>query len=132
MRTQASAARRSNHRSAVTAWTALLAFETLAQVALKAGGEELSRQPFGVEWLTAALGSPWVLAGVAGYIGSFLAWMAILDRMPLSFGFPLTAVVILTVALASYFVFGETLTPVRTAGIGLIVAGVIVMGRADP
>src|SRR5262249_47066007 len=54
----------------VAAWVLLLAFETLAQVALKAGGEGLSDLPFGAAWLTAAIGNPWVLLGALGYLGS--------------------------------------------------------------
>jgi drug/metabolite transporter (DMT)-like permease len=115
----------------VAAWVLLLAFETLAQVALKAGGEGLSDMPFGAAWLGAAIGNPWVLLGALGYFGSFLAWMVILDRLPLSLGFPLTAVALLTVAAASFLVFGETLTLWRIAGIGLIVAGVVIMGRGE-
>jgi drug/metabolite transporter (DMT)-like permease len=113
------------------AWAALLAFETLAQVALKAGADDLARQPFGADWLLAAVGSPWVLAGVIGYLGSFGAWMVILDRMPLSLSFPLTSVVMLTVAAACYFLLGEVLTSWRIVGIGLIVAGIVAMGRGE-
>ncbi|TDP46397.1 EamA family transporter [Zavarzinia compransoris] len=115
----------------VFAWLFLLAFETLAQIALKAGGNALTDQPFGGDWLLAAVTSPWVIAGMAGYIGSFCAWMIILDRTPLSFGFPLTAVVMLCVTLAAYVVFGEVLTGWRTAGIALIILGVIVMGGEE-
>jgi drug/metabolite transporter (DMT)-like permease len=57
--------------------------------------------------------------------------MVILDRVPLSFGFPVTAVVMLVVAIASHYVFGEELTPWRMVGIGLIVAGVAVMGGSE-
>ena len=116
---------------AVAAWTALVAFETLAQVALKAGANELADQSVGVGWLTSAIGNAWVLTGIVGYIGSFAAWMVILERIPLSFGFPLTAIVMLTVPLASVLFFGDVLTPWRAVGIGLILAGVVIMGRGD-
>jgi multidrug transporter EmrE-like cation transporter len=37
----------------------------------------------------------------------------------------------LVVAIASHYVFGEELTPWRMVGIGLIVAGVAVMGGSE-
>ncbi len=119
------------HRNTMLAWLALLVFETISQVALKIGGEALAHLPFGLAWLWEAAGNPWVILGVFGYLGAFSAWMVILDRIPLSFGFPLTAVVMLAVAVASHYVFGEELTPWRMAGIGLIIVGVIVMGGGD-
>jgi drug/metabolite transporter (DMT)-like permease len=118
---------RPSYRDTLFAWLLLLVFETISQLALKIGGEALAHVPFGLAWLSEAAGNPWVIAGVFGYLGSFSAWMVILDRVPLSFGFPLTAVVMLAVAIASRYVFGEELTSWRVVGIGLIVTGVIVM-----
>lgn len=118
-------------REAALAWGALLVFETFAQTSLKAGGDTLSELPFGGAWLIAAISNPWVLAGILGYLGSFGAWMVLLNRMPLSASFPLTAAVILSVVLASAFFFGETITPWRMAGLVLIIAGVTLAGRGD-
>ena len=129
--TQANAAIRPAYCNALLAWLLLLAFESISQVALKIGGEALAHRPFGRVWLFDAAGNPSVIVGVLGYLGSFCAWMIILDRIPLSFAFPLTAVVMLVVPVASYFVFGEELTPWRLVGIGMIVAGVVVMGGGD-
>ncbi|MBP0580248.1 EamA family transporter [Labrys sp. LIt4] len=122
---------RPGYRKTLFAWLFLLAFETTSQLALKIGGEALAHLPFGLAWLMEAARNPWVIVGVFGYLGAFSAWMVILDRIPLSFGFPLTAMVMLVVAIASHYVFGEELTAWRMAGIGLIVAGVVVMGGGD-
>jgi drug/metabolite transporter (DMT)-like permease len=112
-------------------WTLLVVFETLAQVAMRLGGESLADVPPGLAWATAALTDPWLVLGIVGYIGSFLAWMVILDRLPLSLGFPLTSVVVLAVTAASIVVLGETLTLLHGAGIALIVVGIVMMGRDD-
>jgi drug/metabolite transporter (DMT)-like permease len=115
----------------VLAWLALLAFETLAQVTLKMGGEPLAAMPFGLPWLAEAAHNSWVWAGVAGYVGAFAAWMIILDTVPLSLGFPMTAAVVLAVAAASHYLFGEVLSYWRLGGIALIIAGLVVMGGDD-
>ena len=129
--TNATSAISPSYRNALFAWPLLLMFESISQIALKSGGEALAHRPFGLAWLSEAAGNPWVIVGVFGYLGSFSAWMFILDSIPLSFGFPLTAVVMLIVAVASHYVFGEELAPWRIAGIGLIVAGVFVMGGSE-
>lgn len=113
------------------AWTLLVAFETLAQIALKAAGETLAAAPDLPHWFAAAAGSGWAWLGVLGYLGSFAAWMAILDKLPLSLGFPLTSVVYVTVTACSALVFREEIGALRWAGIGLIIVGVIVLGTED-
>jgi multidrug transporter EmrE-like cation transporter len=127
----AAAGRRPPGWAAIAAWTALVLFETLAQVALKAGGNALGDRPFDLDWLVAAASNGWVALGVVGYLGSFAAWMAILDRMPLSLGFPLTAIVYVTVAAASVVAFGEVIDLWRLLGIALIVAGITLLGSDE-
>ncbi|MFO1149050.1 MAG: EamA family transporter [Alsobacter sp.] len=114
--------------AAASGWAALVASETLAQVALKVAADRLGDHEQAGAWLAAALRQPWVWIGVLGYLGSFAAWMTILDRLPLSRSFPLTAIVYVAVAGASVFVFGEAITPLRSFGVALIMAGVIVIG----
>ena len=110
------------------AWVGLVAFETLAQVALKVAGTALEAQTDWLAWLGVAIGSGWAWLGVLGYVGSFLAWMIILDRLPLSLGFPLTSVVYITVTAASVLVFHEEMGLLRMSGVALIILGVVVLG----
>jgi drug/metabolite transporter (DMT)-like permease len=115
----------------VLAWGALILFETLAQVALKEAGESLTTLRFGGAWVLAALHEPSAYAAACGYVGAFLAWMTILDRMPLSRGFPMSSLVTLAIIAASVLVFGETLDGWRLAGIALILAGLALMGNEE-
>ncbi len=58
----------------------------------------------------------------------FLAWAAFLSLVPLSRGVLLGSVNILALMLAGRLFFGERLTPLRVAGMGLIGLGVAVVG----
>jgi multidrug transporter EmrE-like cation transporter len=127
----ATARRRRPRLSTLAAWAFLIVFETLAQVALKAGGNALGDLPFDLDWLAAAASNGWIAIGVVGYLGSFVAWMVILDRTPLNLGFPLTAIIYATVAGASFVFFGEEIGAGRLVGIGLIVVGVMMLGHED-
>ena len=117
--------------AALAAWAFLILFETLAQVALKAGGDRLGDGAVDLAWLAAAAADPWVVAGVLGYVGSFVSWMVILDRLPLSLGFPLTSVCYVTVSAASVLIFREEIGWIRGLGIVLIVVGVVVIGSEE-
>jgi len=116
---------------AIAAWSALIASETLAQLCMKVGGESLPDAPFTARWLVCLLTSRWILIGVAGYVGSFSAWMLILDKLPLNLGFPLTSVVVVAVAIVSTEFLGESLTPLRCLSVGVIVAGVVLLGSGE-
>lgn len=117
--------------AALAGWGALILAETLSQVALKMAGGRLDGLPLDGAWLLHAAGEPLVWLGVLGYCGSFAAWMTILDRIPLSRGFPLTAVIYVAVTGASVALFHEAVGPLRGLGIALIVAGVAVVGSED-
>ena len=112
------------------AWTFLVLCETLAQVALKAAGSAMEGVP-PEAWLWAAATNGWAWIGVIGYLGSFAAWMTILDRMPLSLGFPLTSIVYVSVTAASAVLFGEHVGALRWAGVAIIIAGIVLLGTED-
>jgi multidrug transporter EmrE-like cation transporter len=110
-------------------WVAFLAIECTAQIGLKLGSGALEDLPFGVQWLATAFSSGWVQIGIVCYLLAFAFWMLILDRMDLSHAFPLSGTVYVVVLLASAIGLHEHLTPLHWAGVGLIMAGVWVMGQ---
>lgn len=113
----------------VILWISFLTIECTAQLGLKLGSDTVAAMPFGLRWIESALVSHWVQLGILCYIMAFVFWMQILDKMDLSLAFPLSAMVYVVVMIASAFGLHETLTPMHWAGVGLIVAGVCVMGR---
>jgi multidrug transporter EmrE-like cation transporter len=110
-------------------WVLFLAVECAAQIGLKLGSGALADMPFGAQWLSTALSDGWVQIGILCYVLAFAFWMLILDRMDLSLAFPLSGTVYVVVLLASAFGLHEVLTPLHWAGVGLIIAGVWVMGH---
>lgn len=113
----------------VLLWIAFLTIECTAQIGLKLGSANVANIPFGLEWVESALASPWVRLGILCYILAFVCWMLILDKMDLSLAFPLSGTVYVVVMAASALGLHEALTPLHWVGVGLIVAGVCVMGQ---
>jgi len=109
-------------------WGAFLALDTATQLAFKAASEPLEGTPFGLQFLLLALVTPAFWLTVLCYIGTFIFWMAVLARMDLNRAFPLTALTYVTVPLLAFALFGEHLPSLRVLGIGVIIAGVILIG----
>jgi multidrug transporter EmrE-like cation transporter len=70
------------------------------------------------------------IAGVACYGLSLVVWIMGLSRVPVSLAYPLLSVGYVINAIAAHYLLGETVTPGRWLGIGLIVAGVWLVARS--
>lgn len=70
----------------------------------------------------------WIAAVL--YIWQFFNWMMVLKYADLSFAQPITAGSYVVVGIAAWLIFGESLPPHRLVGIGLILAGVILISRS--
>ncbi len=77
----------------------------------------------------AVLTSPGVMGGLALYGIATVLWLGVLSRVELSQAFPFVGLSFVLAAVLGYFVFAEAVSAMRVAGIALIVAGVVLVGR---
>ena len=70
----------------------------------------------------------WIASGVVFHFAHLAAWFYLLKLVPLSIALPLTGIDYVIVALASSWLFGETLDRRRWLGTWLIVLGMILVG----
>lgn len=111
-----------------------VAFNTFAQLALKAGMSHIGQ--FAFSWhnlfpITLQVAtSPWIIAGTATYVGSMIVWLMVLSRLPVSIAYPMSSLGYITSAIAAYFLLGDNLTPVRIVGIVIIIFGVFLVARS--
>jgi multidrug transporter EmrE-like cation transporter len=75
--------------------------------------------------------SPLVLLGLLLYGMGAVAWIAVLARLDLSLAYPFLALNFVLVALVSRFALGETLPPLRWAGIVVICLGILLVARSS-
>ncbi len=111
----------------VTLWLLNIILDTAGQLAFKAAAVQPALGDGVARWKAMAR-QPWIWVGIACYIGEFLVWLAFLSLLPLSQGVLLGSINIVAVMLAGRLLFGERLSPLRTAGILLVAAGVAVVG----
>lgn len=79
-----------------------------------------------------AVFNPWVALGIALLLVWLAAQMALLSWADLSFVLPVTSIGYVLSALVGKLFMRETITGWRWAGIGLIVAGVLLVARTAP
>lgn len=94
-----------------------------AQLLLKAGTNAM---PLG---LGLAL-EPHILGGLACYAISVVVWIVALSRVPVSIAYPMLSIGYVVNAVAAWQLLGESLSPLRLAGIGVIIAGVFMVARS--
>jgi multidrug transporter EmrE-like cation transporter len=94
-----------------------------AQLLLKAG---TNARPLG---LALAI-EPHILAGLACYVISVVVWVIGLSKVPVSIAYPMLSIGYVINAIAAYYLLGESVTPMRLAGIGVIIVGVFIVARS--
>jgi multidrug transporter EmrE-like cation transporter len=73
--------------------------------------------------------SPWVWCALTMAGLSFVAWMLVLKRIPLSFAYPFVSLTFPLVVIGSVLFFGEKVNPAQLIGLALIVVGLSVYVR---
>jgi multidrug transporter EmrE-like cation transporter len=74
--------------------------------------------------------SPLVMLGLAFYALGALAWIAVLSKLDLSVAYPFLALNFVFVTVASRFILGETVPPLRWLGILVIITGILLVAKS--
>jgi drug/metabolite transporter (DMT)-like permease len=77
-----------------------------------------------------AVANPWLIFGVVLQASFFFIYLVLLSRADVSLVLPLTAIDYIVVAVLAQYMLGEIVTPVRWAGMGLIVAGAGLLSKS--
>lgn len=104
-----------------------------AQLLLKAGTNAVGRFEFAaanivpVGWRLAT--EPHIMGGMACYVLSLAVWIVGLSRVPVSVAYPMLSIGYVVNVLAAWWLFGESITMAKIAGIGFIIIGVWLIAR---
>jgi multidrug transporter EmrE-like cation transporter len=105
----------------------------VAQLALKASVRDYGAIELTTGALPVALrlaGEPALWLGLVCYGVSVIVWILALSRVDVSIAYPMLSIGYVVNALAAWALFGESLTAMRLAGIGIIIVGVFVLARS--
>ncbi|MGA9341466.1 MAG: EamA family transporter [Rhodanobacteraceae bacterium] len=112
---------------AATLWSMNVVLDTFGHVAFKSAARDASADGYSPSWWR-FVQTPWLWAGVGCFGLEFLVWLAFLSLVPLSQGVLLGSFNIVVLMLAGRWLFGESLTRWRVAGITLVAFGVACVG----
>jgi len=106
-----------------------------AQLLLKAGAGTLAgvelRADNALLIATRMLSSMPIIAGLACYVLSVVVWILALARVEVSVAYPMLSIGYVVNAVAAWWLFGESLSGARLAGIGVILVGVWLVARTS-
>jgi multidrug transporter EmrE-like cation transporter len=109
-----------------------IGFTALGQILIKWQAMQAGSLPAAwggrVSFFLGLLFNPWIIAGLLCAVVAACAWILAMTRLPISVAYPLVALTYPLVLAASWVIFGETLSPWRMVGVGLILAGVALLG----
>jgi multidrug transporter EmrE-like cation transporter len=103
-----------------------IAFTISGQLLLKRGMGVLGQLTIRDLALRAIM-SPWVIVGLAVYVCGVVCWTIALSQRDLSFVYPFSSLSYVGIMLGSYFLFKEHISRVRLLGIGVIIAGLLII-----
>lgn len=106
-----------------------------AQLMLKAGANRVGPVAIEVQALTGvarelAFSGP-IIAGIACYVVSVVVWILALTRVEVSLAYPMLSIGYVVNAVAAWMLFGEQLSPMRIAGILVIILGVYLLAASS-
>jgi drug/metabolite transporter (DMT)-like permease len=111
-----------------------VALNTIAQVLLKVGVNTVGEIDFSLAHIGRAAVSlvfEWhIFIGMVCYVTSMAVWLLVLSRTEVSVAYPMISLGYIATAIAAWYLFGETLTPTRVAGICVIMVGVYLVARS--
>ena len=73
---------------------------------------------------------PPIVGGLACYVVSVVVWVMALSRVEVSIAYPMLSLGYVVNAIAAHYLFGEAVSPMRVAGIFVIILGVIMVARS--
>ncbi|OMP66644.1 EamA family transporter [Domibacillus epiphyticus] len=97
----------------------------------KAGMEKHSDAFTSVFSIVKLFFTPYIFTGLAMYGLATVLWLFILTKVPLSVAYPLQSSAYIIAVIGSFFIFGESITIWKIAGVCFIMLGVSMIGLSE-
>ena len=110
-------------------------FSTTGELLFKIGMNRVGSFAFSPDSLRTVLPqillNPFIWIGFIGFGMGAVFWLAVLSRVPLSIAYPILALSYFVVVIEAWLFLHERVTWKRLVGVGIIVAGVVVVGLSE-
>jgi drug/metabolite transporter (DMT)-like permease len=102
----------------------LAVFDTATQVFFKLASLHAGTFAPDLAWALQVARTPWLYGAVAGYLGSFVAWMTVLEHAPVGPAFAASHISVVFVLAISVLFFGDHLSAMQIIGALFVLLGV--------
>ena len=109
----------------------LLLFDTIGQSSFKFTANHAAPLELSLDWVIRVFSNHWVYTAILGYVGAFFTWMILLKKAPVGPAFAASHLEVVTVMIASVWLFNEQITITKLIGATLIVVGIIFLALAE-
>jgi len=109
----------------------LMLFDTLAQVSFKYASLHAAPLILDSAWLLRVFTHPWIYGAFIGYLGALFTWMTLLKYAPVGPAFAASHLEIISVTIASVWLFNEPLTMPKMIGGLLILSGILCLAKGE-
>jgi multidrug transporter EmrE-like cation transporter len=107
-----------------------VACSSFAHFVLKLGANGLSGVEVGPGMIGLALKNGWLWLGGFLHVSALGLWIVALSRSELSFAYPFIALGFVATTIAGAWLLNEPVSAMRWVGVGMIVAGVLVVAKS--
>lgn len=83
-----------------------------------------------IVFLIQLLLNPWIISGFLSAFLAALCWMAAMTKFNISYAYPFMSLSFVLVFILSVILFGDPITVQKVAGLGLIIAGIVVTSQS--
>jgi drug/metabolite transporter (DMT)-like permease len=106
-----------------------IAFAACSNIMIKSRSLVNAGDDRGIDYIIRMALDPWVWVGGVVCGIALIAWLLAIRKLDLGVAQPVMALIFIVVPIGSYFFLNETLSPLRIAGIILILLGVFIVTR---
>jgi len=82
-----------------------------------------------VHYFVVLLVNPWVASAILATFFAGLSWMATMTKFEISYAFPFISLEFIIILLASFFIFGESISISKAIGTFLVCVGLFFLAR---
>jgi len=102
----------------------------VSEFLLKRGATDVAEPDSAISWTGInGLASPLVWWAILLIVVSFISWLYVLRYVPLTVAYPLSRIVDVLVPLGCWIFLGESISPLRWCGIGLVIVGLTLVAK---
>lgn len=109
----------------------LLFFDTLAQCSFKLTAIQSGAFQLDWDWFRDVFTNKWIYVSGCSYILTFFTWISLLKKAPVGSAFAASHMEIISVMIASFFLFDEAITIEKLLGTFLILSGIFFLATAE-